>query len=935
MKDNKKMQLILDDSHLENHEMQALAVNAMSDSIKILTKRSYLTHFEELGLKVNNSTYGSIHWVRICQVGRSLTSSVRQYFSTIQKILYSCHMPGKKQVVYLIKGDGKQVSLYLGLRCFDSHNGDKETEYLANNIANIWTGTQTKFIDDYSGLGPDKCFADPSFRSLYAITGIPSFTKNEGEEGLTAIDTLIGALSRHKFAYVVFADPVHEDSVSNIINQCNEMAGQLESAKSYNFSEGLNTGITDTEGFSKTEGSSTSQRNSEKQKNFALGLGIAAAVGFAPALLGGAAPIISAIADSNNYGLAVMTMGQILGGGMAQETTSKSKTTSKQKSWSAGQSKSICKTFVNRHVSYTLGLLDSQIQRFEQGQGEGMWRTSTYLFTCNDMVGSSAVAQLRSIISGQNSHLEPIRTHKVSHIKDQMSSNNYGMPDIRFEIKHPERSSSNDTGNYLMNPFEGQVSTLSTLLTTEELSMLINFPQKSVPGLSVIEGTDALKLTPPSVADSIQTIPLGNLLYSNAETELKVHVPLPTLAKHTLVAGVNGSGKTNTILGILSGLAKNNCPFLVLEPAKTEYVEWALKYNEQLDIDQRKGFRVEETPISIMMPGKSKYVMNGKEYSIADKLTFNPFEVISLRGGEPDESEILAHIDRVKSVFAAAFPMQEILPIVMEMLIYHIYTQRKWLGDIEHLNTNANNRRQFPTLNEMGAYVNVVIAKELKYEERVQRNISAALTTRIKSLQRGWKYEMLNIESSPKNFWRNLFMGKCVINLSGMGDDVDRSFIMSLLLMFLYEYRIAEAEANLGGFSFSSNQLRHLMVVEEAHRVMEKCSDMSAPQYKSGMLFSNMLSEIRAYGQGLMIVDQVPSRLIPDAIKNTNVKMIHRLVAMDDIEAMAGSLGLDSQQQKIIPRLSTGQAIVAGIGSGEVGDVADFDVYWCKIQKNK
>jgi hypothetical protein len=373
----------------------------------------------------------------------------------------------------------------------------------------------------------------------------------------------------------------------------------------------------------------------------------------------------------------------------------------------------------------------------------------------------------------------------------------------------------------------------------------------------------------------------------------------------------------------------------VLEPAKTEYVEWALKYNEQLENDQREGRRMEESAIRIMMPGKSKYVMNGKEYPISDKLTFNPFEVISLRGGEPDESEVLAHIDRVKSVFAAAFPMQEILPIVMEMLIYYIYTQRKWLGDNKSLDIDDNNRRQFPTLNEMGAYVNVIIAKELRYEERIQRNISAALTTRIKSLQRGWKYEMLNIESSPKDFWRDLFMGKCVINLSGMGDDTDRSFIMSLLLMFLYEYRIAEAEANLEGFSFNSNDFRHLMVIEEAHRVIERYPAMAVPQYKSGMLFSNMLSEIRAYGQGLMIVDQVPSRLIPDAIKNTNVKIIHRLVAMDDIESMAGSLGLDSQQQKIIPRLSTGQAIVSGIGASEVGYVADFDVYWCKIQKNK
>lgn len=942
MKDNYmtnkvKLEEKLDELQLENHEMQALAVNAMGNSIKMLTKRSYLSHLEQLELDVDIPNNGSIHWVRICQVGKSLTTSVRQYFSTIQKILYSCHEPGRKQVVFLIKGDGKQVSLYIGLKCFGTNNGEKVAEYLATNITNIWAGTQTKFIEDNSGEGPDQCFSDRSFRSLYAITGIPSFTKNEGEESLTAIDTLIGALSHHKFAYVVFADPIHEDDITGIITQCNEMAGQLESAKSYNFQEGKNINVTNTEGESHTKGESESKRDEKSQRNYAIGLGLATTLGFFPGLTE-AIPVlstlVSTLVENKNFGLGLMTICGILGGGIAQKTNSSSDTHTTQSSLSVGRSSSITKTFVNRHVSYALGLLDSQLSRFEQGQGVGMWRTSAYLLTSNDVVGRNAISQLKSIISGYNSHLEPIRAHRIDGISGKINSDNYGMPDIRIKVKPSEHPDSIEESCSLMNPFEGQVSTLSTLLTTEELSMLINFPQKSVPGLSVIEGTDALKLTPPIISDGVPMIPLGKLLYSNAETELELAVPLATLAKHTLVAGVNGSGKTNTILGILSGLAKKQFPFLVLEPAKTEYVEWALQYNEQLEKDQSEGRRQDETAIRIMMPGKNRYVMNGKEYAIKDKLTFNPFEVISLRDEEPDESEIMAHIDRVKSVFAAAFPMQEILPVVMERLIYHIYTERKWLSKTEQTSVNIEGGRKFPNLNYLKSFIRAVIA-DLEYEERITRNITAALTTRIDSLLQGWKREMLNVVSSPNNFWRDLFSGKCVINLSGMGDDTDRSFIMSMLLMFLYEYRIAESEANLAGFSFNSNTLRHLMVVEEAHRVMERCLDMTASQYKSGMLFSNMLSEIRAYGQGLMIVDQVPSRLIPDAIKNTNVKIIHKLVSMDDIESMAGSLGLDLQQQKIIPRLSTGQAIVSGVGSSEVGNVADFDVYWCKIQKNK
>ncbi len=39
-----------------------------------------------------------------------------------------------------------------------------------------------------------------------------------------------------------------------------------------------------------------------------------------------------------------------------------------------------------------------------------------------------------------------------------------------------------------------------------------------------------------------------------------------------------------------------------------------------------------------------------------------------------------------------------------------------------------------------------------------------------------------------------------------------------------------------------------------------------------GEMFADILAEMRAYGQGLAIIDQVPSKLLPDALKNTNLK---------------------------------------------------------------
>ncbi len=80
-----------------------------------------------------------------------------------------------------------------------------------------------------------------------------------------------------------------------------------------------------------------------------------------------------------------------------------------------------------------------------------------------------------------------------------------------------------------------------------------------------------------------------------------------------------------------------------------------------------------------------------------------------------------------------------------------------------------------------------------------------------------------------------------------------------------------------------------------------------------GEMFSDILAEIRAYGQGLGIIDEVPSKLVTDAIKNTNLKIVHRLVSADDRDAMANALALTEDQPHIIARLKVGQAIVSGI----------------------
>lgn len=384
---------------------------------------------------------------------------------------------------------------------------------------------------------------------------------------------------------------------------------------------------------------------------------------------------------------------------------------------------------------------------------------------------------------------------------------------------------------------------------------------------------------------------LGSLLEGGDTTALKYPISLNTLIKHTLITGITGSGKSTTCLRLISELHQRHLPFLVIEPAKNEYVDWAIRINSTLPSDSPDR-------IAVYMPGIQFF----RGQQLNDTLRLNPLDIIWLHEGYAPQ--ILSHIDRLKSILNATFPMQEALPILLEEILFAIYDRLKWL-DLQLPAFDAPR----PTLRGMYDIVQEVVSQK-GYEERVTANLIAALMTRLKSLRRSWKGQLF--DQSRSTPWRDLFDRPVVINFSQLGDNNDRAFAMAVLLQFLYEYR--QAQFDMDESLRRNKELHHLTVVEEAHRILPRMPpgtlEQANPQGKVAEMFSNILSEIRAYGEGLLIVDQVPARLVPDAIKNTNLKIVHRLVATDDREAMGGCMTLTPAQTALINRLRVGQAIV-------------------------
>jgi DNA helicase HerA-like ATPase len=132
----------------------------------------------------------------------------------------------------------------------------------------------------------------------------------------------------------------------------------------------------------------------------------------------------------------------------------------------------------------------------------------------------------------------------------------------------------------------------------------------------------------------------------------------------------------------------------------------------------------------------------------------------------------------------------------------------------------------------------------------------------------------------------------------------------ALAVLFLL-YRLMSSAHS----AFAENPGRiHLTVVEEAHRVL---NDRQASQHpdvadtRAAMVeeFANALSEVRYAGEGLIILDQMPSRLSPAVLANTNMKLAHRLPTGEEQQCLSKAAGLTDGQQNLLYRLKPGEAL--------------------------
>jgi hypothetical protein len=269
----------------------------------------------------------------------------------------------------------------------------------------------------------------------------------------------------------------------------------------------------------------------------------------------------------------------------------------------------------------------------------------------------------------------------------------------------------------------------------------------------------------------------------------------------------------------------------------------------------------------------------------------NPLEILP-------GMRVEAHISALRACFEAALPTFGILPSLIEESLHNVYQDKQWgLTD----RGQADDERLMPTLGEL--YFEIIRATEERgYSEKTLQDIRAAAAGRIGSLLRGSKGRMLNNRRSiPMEI---LMTRPVVLELEALNDD-EKALVMLFLLTMIREYcRVNRSES----------RLQHVTLIEEAHRVMSATShatdrETSADTRAQAVeMFSASLSEVRAFGEGLIIAEQIPGRLVEDALKNTNIKIVHRLPGQDDRQAIGATMNLSQEQEPFLTKLSPGQA---------------------------
>jgi DNA helicase HerA-like ATPase len=497
----------------------------------------------------------------------------------------------------------------------------------------------------------------------------------------------------------------------------------------------------------------------------------------------------------------------------------------------------------NGNVSYSalVEKLADTYKYYSQNKGNALFKFNILIFGKTE-----AVQNIRSSIYGQlNAGLKFINlsTDEVNY-KNSFYWYTWSVNDKNFTKES--------------DPFKTNLGKLPYKITFEEAAEFFRLPfgnDQVSAGLKVNESEKTSRTYAQNLINA-GDIEVGRLKSSSGGD--KIGFSLKDLAKHLLIVGTPGSGKTTFSVSLLDRLWKqHNVPFLVIEPAKNEY-----------------RALIQSIPdLQVFTPGKN----------FISPFMFNPFV-------PPKNVKLETYKSTLKTAFAAAVSMTEVLTKIFEATINNCYSDFCWLDSY--------------TVDDKGKIFNIsdfIKCFEKTFEEigytGENLNIVKAGVLRLKSLLNLFdNYHSIPIE--------DLFEKPTIIELAAIENSDQKALIISLLLLSILAYVNANPK--------DAGKLHNVILLEEAHCLLDAETNAGEgaanPAKIAQDLVKRMLAEIRSAGVGLIIADQSPRKVGTDVVALTDMKMAFRLVEATDKQIIADSTSMSDVQMQRLAKLTPGGA---------------------------
>lgn len=368
--------------------------------------------------------------------------------------------------------------------------------------------------------------------------------------------------------------------------------------------------------------------------------------------------------------------------------------------------------------------------------------------------------------------------------------------------------------------------------------------------------------------ESQNTIKIGK-----NKKELMLKYPIELLNKHAFICGVPGSGKTYTMLHMVTELHKNKIPFMVMEPAKKEY---RAIYN----------YGKEMFDIMLFSPH-----MN----------TLFPLRVNMMEF--PEGITLSEHINVLMNVFESTFELGGPVYNLLDKSIGLAYEKYGW----NEYNENDGSK-EYPCLEELRDIFTEQVEKTT-YNGNFKGDLKSFLNVRLEGLMRRDAGEVFNVKKStikPEDW----ISKSSIIEMEDMGEK-NRNFLTLLLCNYIREELKIIKKKNADDANKNPN---HVIFIEEAHNVIANTAEQSGsninPKISATKFIVDMLAEVRALRESIVIADQLPSSMAQEVMKNTGLKTALRMSSQDEREYISSTISASPVQIDNLSRYEKGKSLV-------------------------